>query len=203
MEVVAKDLRACGTCGLVQRIAEIPKDHRAICPRCKGVVARSPHNKLRNGNAWTAATALAALIVYPLAVLLPFLSIDRLGHHHAGSILESSMDLLVSGEIFIGLTVLLCSVVFPLAKLTGLLLISTSRGWMRREHLARTWHAVELVGRWGMLDVLLASVLVAMLKLGDLVTVEPGPGLFAFTACVGLSLLASAFFDPHALWENE
>jgi paraquat-inducible protein A len=74
---------------------------------------------------------------------------------------------------------------------------------MRREHLARTWRAVELVGRWGMLDVLLAAVLVAILKLGDLVTVEVGPGLFAFTACVGLSLLASAFFDPHALWETE
>jgi paraquat-inducible protein A len=126
-----------------------------------------------------------------------------LGHHHAGSILESGMELLFHGEVFIGITVLLCSVVFPLAKLTGLLLISTSHGWMKREHLARTWHAVELVGRWGMLDVLLAAVLVAMLKLGDLVTVEPGPGLVAFTACVGLSLLASAFFDPHALWETE
>ncbi|MFT5079809.1 MAG: paraquat-inducible protein A [Bacteroidia bacterium] len=203
MEAVARDLRACGTCGLVQRVAPIPKDHRAMCPRCKSVVARSPHNKLRGANTWTAATALAALLLYPLAILLPFLSVERLGHHHAGSILESGMELLFHGEVFIGITVLLCSVVFPLAKLTGLLLISTSHGWMKREHLARTWHAVELVGRWGMLDVLLAAVLVAMLKLGDLVTVEPGPGLVAFTACVGLSLLASAFFDPHALWETE
>jgi paraquat-inducible protein A len=203
MEAVATDLRACGTCGLVQRVKDIPKDHRAFCPRCKSVVARSPHNRLRAGNSWTAATALAALIVYPLAILLPFLNVEKLGHSHAGSILESSMDLLVRGDYFIGLTVLLASVIFPMAKLIGLLLISTSRGWMKREHLARTWHAVELVGRWGMLDVLLAAVLLAMLKLGDLVTIEAGPGLVAFTACVSLSLLASALFDPHALWETE
>jgi hypothetical protein len=35
---------------------------------------------------------------------------------------------------------------------------------------------VEFTGRWGMLDVLLVAILVAVLKLGDLVEVSPGPG---------------------------
>lgn len=199
--------RACGTCGLVQRVPPLAGRQVAHCPRCRGVVARAvgaprPLGDL-GGNHWTAAASLAALILYPLAVGLPFLTVERLGHRHAASILESSVELLAHGELLVGLVVFLCSVVLPLGKLTGLLLISTSRGWMRRRHRALTWHAIELTGRWGMIDVLLAAVLIAMLKLGDLVQVDPGPGLLAFTSCVGLSLVAGASFDPHALWETE
>ena len=199
--------RACGTCGLVQRVPPLAGRQRAHCTRCRAVVARAPGAPRRlgdfGGNHWTAATALGALILYPLAVGLPFLSIERLGQRHSASILESSVELLAGGELLVGLVVFLCSVVLPLGKLSGLLLISTSRGWMRRRHRALTWHAVELSGRWGMIDVLLAAVLIAILKLGDLVVVDPGPGLFAFTSCVALSLVAGASFDPHALWETE
>jgi paraquat-inducible protein A len=53
-----------------------------------------------------------------------------------------------------------------------------------------------------MLDVMLVAVLVAFVKLGDLVDIHPGPGVVAFTTCVVLSLLASACFDPHCIWEK-
>lgn len=193
-------LRACGTCGLVQSVPALTGRQRATCPRCHSVVARPPRAAAAS---WTAALALSALMLYPLAIGLPFMSVSRLGHHTAASILQSSVDLVAHGELLIGGVVFVCSVVLPMAKLGGLLAISSSRGWMRREHAAVTWHAVELAGRWGMIDVLLAAVLLAMLKLGDVVTVAPGPGLVAFTSCVLLSLAASATFDPHALWETE
>jgi paraquat-inducible protein A len=47
-----------------------------------------------------------------------------------------------------------------------------------------------------MLDVLLVAALVAAVKLGDLVSIESGPGLYAFAGTVVLSLLASASWDP-------
>ena len=68
---------------------------------------------------------------------------------------------------------------------------------------AGTYRLVEWTGRWGMLDVLLVTMLVAVLKLRDLVEVTPGPAAIAFTAMVVLSLLASAAFDPHRLWETD
>ncbi len=207
MPETASRPRACGTCGLVQRVPDLTGRQRAHCPSWRAIVARAPGAPRRlgdlGGNHWTAATALGALILYPLAVGLPFMSIERLGQRHSASILESSVELLAGGDLLVGTVVFLCSVVLPLGKLSGLLLISTSRGWMQRRHRALTWHAVELTGRWGMIDVLLAAVLIAMLKLGDVVTVQPGPGLFAFTSCVALSLVAGASFDPHALWETE
>jgi paraquat-inducible protein A len=53
-----------------------------------------------------------------------------------------------------------------------------------------------------MLDVFLLSVLVALVKLDELATVRPGPGLLAFTAVVVLTILASASFDPKRIWEE-
>ena len=53
-----------------------------------------------------------------------------------------------------------------------------------------------------MLDVLLVAVVVAWVKVGDLVEISPGPAAFAFTLVVILSLVATAIFDPHALWEE-
>jgi paraquat-inducible protein A len=53
-----------------------------------------------------------------------------------------------------------------------------------------------------MLDVLLVAVLVAWMKMGDLVEFSVGPGLWVFAAVVLLSLTASAQYDAHALWED-
>ena len=50
---------------------------------------------------------------------------------------------------------------------------------------------------------LLAAVLVALVKLGKLMTVTPGPGALAFTAMAVLSLVASATFDPRCLWQDQ
>jgi paraquat-inducible protein A len=53
-----------------------------------------------------------------------------------------------------------------------------------------------------MLDVFLLAVLVALVKLERLATVLPGRGLVAFAAVVVLTILASASFDPRAIWEE-
>jgi paraquat-inducible protein A len=59
---------------------------------------------------------------------------------------------------------------------------------------------VEFLGRWSMLDVMLVAILVAFVKLGDLVNIQPGNGLIAFSALVLCSLLASFAFNPKLMW---
>jgi len=53
-----------------------------------------------------------------------------------------------------------------------------------------------------MLDVFLVAVLVALLKLGSLATVLPGTGLWAFSAVVVLTMLASQSFHPRRIWQE-
>ena len=193
------DLRGCPHCGLVQHVPAIPVGTVARCTRCSDVVLRSSPAK---ANALCAALCLAALICYPLGVFLPVLQLETLGHTQQASIWGGSISLITSGQLFVGLVVLACSVVIPAIKLAGLLVLTSRTNLIAQRKRAHLYRWIELIGRWGMIDVLLVAMLVAAVKLGDIVSVQPGPGVAAFAAVVTLSLAASAAFDPHAIWET-
>jgi paraquat-inducible protein A len=184
---------------LVQDVpAGIPSDHEAVCTRCRTVLAvNAPPT-----NSFTPAIALAALILFFPAILLPLIEIEKLGHSSASSLLSGTVDLFAHGQWGIGLVVFVFSIVLPPLKLVALLVLSLGGGGMRHEHRAATYHSVELLGRWGMLDVLLVALIVSFVKLGELVNFSIGPGLLAFALCVLMSLVASMMFDPRALWED-
>lgn len=193
-------IHACPCCGLAQRVPAVPARMRAACARC-GTSLRSPLRRLRS-NSRAGAVALAALILYPLAVTLPMVRIEQLGFRNESSVLTGIAALFADGQLFVGVIVLLCSVLFPLGKLMAILMLAAGSRRMAHRHKAFTYQLVEWTGRWGMMDVLLVAILVAALKIGDLMDVTPGPGAAAFGCSVVLSLLASACFDPHALWET-
>jgi len=191
-------IRACRCCGLVQVIPALSRAERARCPRCGLMLSRSASRG--RGNSAAAAIALAGLILYPLGILLPIMRLERMGYHNESSILDGTITLLSKGHLWVGIVVLVCSVVLPAAKLVALLVLTSGDAILRRSHRAWVYRAVEFTGRWGMLDVLAVAVLVAAVKLGESIEITPGPGAAAFTAVVILSLLASAAFDPHAIW---
>ncbi len=197
----APNPRACPCCGLVQHVPPIPQGQRATCPRCEVVIARAGARQRNNRLAFSAA--LAGLLLFPVAVTLPIMTVERFGHVHAASIVAGGVDLFQSGEFLVGFVVLACSIVLPLAKLLGLLAITAGGRRMSRRRRASTYRWIERAGRWGMLDVLLIAFVIAWVKVGDLVEVTPGPAALAFTLCVFFSLLAGAAFDPHALWQRE
>lgn len=193
-------LRACPCCGLIQRAVDAPRGWQLRCARC----ATRLHDD-RGSTAHrhrTAALALAALVLYPPAVGLPMLEIEQFGHRQASSVIDGTATLLSQGHYFVGLIVLICSVILPIAKLLGLLTLSLGGPWLRSHHRAWTYRFVEWTGRWGMLDVLAVAVLVAVVKLGQTVSLTAGPAALAFTLVVLLSLLAAATFDEHALWDE-
>jgi paraquat-inducible protein A len=149
----------------------------------------------------TAAIALAAIVLYPVAVSQPMLQITQFGHSTETSILKGVATLLSGSQWLVGIVVLLCSIVFPVGKLVALLALTTGAlNPLAAKHRAFVYRLVEFTGRWGMLDVLLVAVLVAALKLGNMMDVQPGPAAAAFTLCVALSLVASATFDPRQIW---
>jgi paraquat-inducible protein A len=169
----------------------------ARCPRCRATVLRDREPRRLSR---AAALALAALILYPVAMALPIMEIERLGHSRSATILSGVVDLAAEGDWLVSAVVLVCSVVAPLGKLGAILVLCLGGAALGREHRAMTYRAVEWLGRWGMLDVLLVAVLVAAVKLGSWVEIRPGPGAAAFALVVIFSLLSSAAFDPEAIW---
>jgi len=65
------------------------------------------------------------------------------------------------------------------------------------------YYFIEIAGRWGTLDVLLLAILIAVVKLGDIVQIVPGSGAIFFATGVFLSLAASASFSPRILWNSQ
>lgn len=195
----SSQLGACHCCGLVHQIPLIGNRSVACCTRCHAVIRHGVHPRSTNR---AAALAVAALLLYPLALWLPVMQIERLGHESHASIWSGTVALLAEGHLFVGLAVLLFSVVAPIGKLALIFGLCVGQGLIARQDRARAYRLIEIIGRWGMVDVLLVAILVAVVKLGDLVEVTPGPGVMIFGVVVILSLLASAAFDPHAIWEE-
>lgn len=197
-------LCGCLRCGQVSGIRGGPQPnvvHR--CPACHARLKVADHDGNELVRQRTAALALAALVLYPAAVTLPVLSIRQLGHAHETGVLGGIADLLSDGSLLLGLLVLLCSVLVPLVKLLGLLLLCTRRIEVSARHRGRLWSVIEWTGRWGMLDVLLVAAVVAMVKVGEVVDIQPGPGVALFTAVVMLSLASAMAFDPRAMWVRQ
>jgi len=193
-------IAACHCCGLLQALPAAELGMRSVCSRCgTGLRHHDP-----NRNRWTAALALSALVFYPAAIGLPLLRIEQLGHSHTDSLLSGLVSMLSQGYWLVGIVVLLFSILLPPLKLLALWLL-TRQPLKQTSHRRRAllYHAVELLGRWGMLDVMLVAILVAMVKLGDLVSIHPGPGLWAFILLVLLSLVASMVFNPTLMWNEQ
>lgn len=190
-------LRGCHCCGLVHRVESLRPGQWARCSRCQATLVRYGPGSARR----TAGAALGAFILFWPAVLLPILEIERLGHRSQSSILSGTVDLLQHGSWFVGLIVLVFSIVFPLTKIVLLLELSLL-GLLHRRHRAWTYRIMEQVGKWSMMDVMLLAFLVMLVKLGNLVQFHFGPAVIAFVGCVMLSIVASIVFDPHSIWEE-
>ncbi len=194
-------LTACHCCGLIQRrppLAAVGTRARVVCRHC-GTPLRHCAGV---GNQPAAALAAAALILYPPAILLPMLEIERLGYQQVSNLLQGIGSMFAAGQWLIGGLVLGFSLVLPFAKLLALLVLSLQRGYGSTPLKVWIFRGVESVGRWGMLDVLLVAVLIAFVKLGDLLVIQPRPGVFAFALMVLLSLAAALLFNPHCLWQE-
>ena len=195
------EVLCCPTCGLTLGVEAPPRGQRAECPRCGSTVREAPHGSLQ----LTAALALAALILYIPANIYPILRMHFYGAYSESTVWDGVVSLAQSGQYFVALIVLLASIVVPLFKLAGLLyLVAAARFDLGRRlrSRARLYRLIDVVGPWAMLDVFLLAVLVALVKLGQIATILPGPGLIAFTAVVVLTMFASASFDPRLIWEK-
>jgi len=142
---------------------------------------------------------------YLPANLYPILRLEWYGVHSESTAWNGAVTLFRQSQPVIGVIVFLASIVIPFLKLVMLFyLVATvkfrSVAWRRQ----RLWlfRTLEYIGPWAMLDVFVMSILVALVKLGELATVLPGRGLFSFAAVAVLTIMASASFDPRLIWQS-
>jgi paraquat-inducible protein A len=161
-----------------------------VCPHCGASVTRLLANWKSNQNA--AVLACLSLLVLIPAVLLPFMSIVKLGRMDTYSLVGGIRQLAADDQWLLVAIIFVFSLVFPIAKLLFILVATSSLvriPWKTRTLL----HDMAThTAKYSMLDVFVIAVLVVVIKLAKTTEVHIRSGTVLFCFAIFLSMLASA-----------
>ena len=127
-------------------------------------------------------TFLVAPWCLPSPHILPVMETESIFGSQRDTILSGVTFLWRSGSWPLAVIVFVASVMVPLLKMLAMLtvLIAVHRGVLvHRGDLSRLYRALEVIGRWSMLDVYVVAVLVTLVQSQLLGTVTPGAGASA------------------------
>jgi paraquat-inducible protein A len=136
---------------------------------------------------------VAASVCLALGVSLPIIKLTKFVFFTYEHSLISTVNALIrSGQLFLGITVLIFSILLPVAKLLYLLLLSSlPQRELRR--LSRQLKALEWLGKWSMHDVLVLSLSIFFIKSQGVYDAKSLNGVYFFTAAVVFMILAYAW----------
>jgi paraquat-inducible protein A len=197
---LAASCARCHDCGLLCRLAG-PAVHGALCARCGAELHfRKPASLER-----TWALVIAAAVCYLPANVLPVMMVTSFGQVASDTIFSGVVYFLTHGMWPLALVVFVASIFVPVLKLAILvfLLLSVQRGssWRPVER-TRLYRITEAIGRWSMVDIFAITILVALVRLGNIASIDAGPGAVFFGAVVVLTMLAAESFDPRLIWDR-
>lgn len=191
------DAIVCEGCDAVHRRTPLRPGEISHCSRCGTELDRNAGDQ----SARVLPLTVASLILFAIANLFPIVEIELQGLHSRTTLAGAVVVLSGEGMSGVALLVLATTLVFPLLQLCILFYLLVP---MAREHRPAGFDVlVRLLQRlrpWGMIEVFLLGVLVAIVKLSSMAHVIAGPALWAF---MGLTVLLTAVlsFNPRTFWE--
>lgn len=206
----------------VEQVAPVLTAHRARLIGCRGCGRVWPHEQEfckrcgaqlvppdRRGLQAVWAWMAAGIIFYIPANLLPMLKTQTLGGIHGNSnatIFGGVLELIRYGSWGVALIVFLASIVVPVGKfiaITWLALAAGRPATIESAHTRlRVFEVVEFIGRWSMIDVFVVAILSALVQLGFVASIHPGPAAVSFALSVAFTMLSAQSFDPRLIWRG-
>ena len=197
--VLATDpsLVACPDCDLLNRL-DGPAAATLLCARCGAVLRRHRPDSIDR----TLALVVAALLLFALANAFPFLAMQTGGLVQETTLLSGVHELWRQDLRLLAALVFCTCVLVPAAQLAGLLTILLPLRLGRRPPpgAARILRLVQAAAPWGMMEVFMLGILVALVKLGHMATIVPGVSVFSFAALIVVMAAALSTLDPALVW---
>ncbi|MBY6190203.1 paraquat-inducible protein A [Microbulbifer agarilyticus] len=194
-EVVWK--RACHQCDLLLTRSHAPVGQRLQCPCCGAVLHRNMYRSV----AHTAALSLTGLLLFIPTATLPLIEFSLFSFGAENTLMNGVMALFAAGYIWLASIVLFCSVLAPLAKFLLLGFICWGSAWgSMAKPVAKALRWYHHLQEWGMLDVYMLGILVALVKMSDLGKMTIEPGLYCFAAMMVISSATTVSFDAETVW---
>lgn len=188
-------LVGCTVCGTPSR------PERKRCPHCNAKLQSRPRSGTQAVWAWW----VAGLIAYIPANIFPILLTRSLGQNYDSTIVGGAIELIQAGDLPVAMVILTASVAIPICKFlaVGLLALAVDRHWhFNRKTLLHLYEVVEFIGRWSMVDIFVVAILSALVQLGFLATLGPGPAAPCFAISVVCTMLAARAFDTRLIWDR-
>lgn len=191
-------LIACHDCDALYRKVPLAPGETARCSRCGAVLYR----RSRLAPDQVLALVAAALLTLAIANATPIVGLQVQGAENSATLIGSILALWREGRIAVGVLAALTTLVFPAAELIALgAVLVLIRRRPRSPLVAPLLRAILAVRPWGMIEVFMLGVLVALVKLSHLARVLPGTALWAFAALTVL-MAAILSFDLDSLWDE-
>jgi len=191
---------ACRDCDLLHSVKPLKPGEMARCSRCGALLYQEKGNSI----ARPFALVIGGLILFFFANYYTILTLKVIGTTTSNTLMAGVIALWDGGLRTIAILVFLTSIFIPFLKLILLFYILYPLALFKRKPPAlafvfRTYLAIDC---WGMLEVYMLSVIVAISKLGDIATVQWNMGLYAFVGLFLVTFGASASLDPRIIWEK-
>ena len=189
--------RACHQCDLLLTRAHAPVGQRLLCPRC----GASLHRNMDRSVTHTAALSLCGLLLFIPTATLPLLEFSLFSFGAENTLMNGVQALFAAGYIWLASIVLFCSVLAPLGKFLLLSFICWGSAWSSMASpVARALRWYHHLQEWGMLDVYMLGILVALVKMSDLGKMTVEPGLYCFVAMMVVASATTVSFDAETVW---
>lgn len=194
---VPPSLVACPDCDLLNRL-DGPAAATLLCARCGAVLRRHRPNSIDR----TLALVVAALLLFALANAFPFLAMQTGGLVQETTLLSGVHELWRQDLRLLAALVFCTCVLVPAAQLIGLgtILLPLRLGRRPPPGAARILRLVQAAAPWGMMEVFMLGILVALVKLGHMATIVPGVSVFSFAALIVVMAAALSTLDPALIW---
>lgn len=176
----------------------MPEGEAAVCPRCGAEVDRRKKDSLRR----TLACTIGALFLYVPANVFPLVTVYYSGKVNSATLWSSVEALFQTGQYAVGALLFTTSIATPAIKLLSLLFLCLMTGsprWQKQRTFL--YETIELVNPWNMLEMFMVSLLVGIVKFGEVALIVPGLGALCFGSLVALTILASECYDTRLIWD--
>ena len=190
---------ACHDCDLLQKVPQLRVGQTANCIRCNAFLFKNQRNSVNRSLAF----AITGLILYVISNMFPLLSLRALGTTQDETLISTSVSLFKADMPLLSIVVLFTTVIFPATTLLGtiFILIQVKRNKFN-DYTAPLFRFLRSTDTWGMLEIFMLALLVAMVKLGDVAEVVFGTSLYAFCLLILSLTLLSNSLNPHDVWSK-
>lgn len=190
---------ACPDCDLLQQVPPLPRGAKARCVRCDYVLASRPPGP----RDLPLALALAALITFVIANVMPLMDLSAVGRTTSTTIIGGAYQMWVDGEPIVGMLIGFCAVIAPGTFLLFMvILLVASRRTPPPHWVAEMLRWAHHFQMWSMLEVMMLGIMVALIKIAEVASVETGIGMYAVFALMVFIPAIMVTFDARELWNR-